>query len=173
MDPWFILTQLGLPEGWACISLAMAIAYILLRKTAWRKPSPERRAFKRVTVLLTLALILSFVSVHAIKETTRIPRPCTPCPSPEISACNPYCTENDFSFPSGHAAAIFAAATSAFLAFGRRREALLLYVPAVMVAYSRVALGVHTFPDILAGSLIGAGSALLVWRYRGRLGILA
>ncbi|MCK4714748.1 MAG: hypothetical protein KAT35_04180, partial [Candidatus Aenigmarchaeota archaeon] len=86
MNPWFLVTQLGLPEAWAAISLGMVITYMIFRCTTWSKSSPERKAFKAVTVLLTLTLILSFVSVRAVKETTQVPRPCIPCLSPEISA---------------------------------------------------------------------------------------
>ena len=172
MDPWFAVTQLGLPEGWAAIALGMVLTYIILRHTTWTKPSPERKAFKTATVLLTLTLILAFVAVHGIKEITQVPRLCTPCSSPEISACNPYCIDDDPSFPSGHAATIFAVCTVALLLL-RRREALLLYVPAAVIAYSRVALGVHTLPDIAAGSLIGLISALVIWKIQPRLGLLA
>ena len=55
----------------------------------------------------------------------------------------------------------------------RRREALLLYIPAVLVAYSRVALGVHTLPDVAAGSAIGLLSAIVIWKLQPRLGILS
>jgi membrane-associated phospholipid phosphatase len=187
MDPWFAVTQLGLPEAWAAISLGMVLTYLILMHTAWEKPSPQRKAFKTATVLLTLTLILAFVSVQAIKQTTQIPRPCTPCTSPEISqspglpqdnlfgkesVCNPYCVDDDYSFPSGHAATIFAVCTAALL-LSRRREALILYGPAVVIAYSRLALGVHTLPDIAAGSVLGLVSALVIWRIQPKLGFLA
>jgi undecaprenyl-diphosphatase len=187
MEPWFVVTQLGLPEGWAAISLGMVMTYIILRHTSWTKPSPERAAFKRAAVLLTFTLILSFVVVHGIKEVTQVPRPCTPCASPELSelpglpqdnlagkesVCNPYCIAGDPSFPSGHATTIFAVCTVAVLLL-RRREALLLYLPAAVIAYSRIVLGVHTLPDIAAGSLIGLFSALVIWRIHPRMGIFA
>lgn len=181
MNPWFLVTQLGLPEAWAAISLGMVITYMIFRYTTWTKPSPERKAFKAVTVLLVLTLILTFVSVRAIKETAQVPRPCIPCSgSLEPPSCNLYCTDGDFSFPSGHAATIFAVTTATFLLLSRRREAsvlvwrgFLLYFPTALIAYSRLALGVHTLPDIAAGSLIGIASAVVVRRYQSRLGILA
>lgn len=169
MDCWGIITFLGLPEAWSAISLAMVLAYIMLIHTSWAKPSPERRAFKAAAVLMALTLILAFFSVRAIKETTQIPRSCIPCPAED---CNPYCIENDFSFPSGHAATIFAVCTAAYLLL-RRRSGLLLYIPAALIAYSRVALGVHTPADAAAGSAIGILSCLVIWKLQPRMGILS
>lgn len=59
------------------------------------------------------------------------------------------------SFPSGHAATTFAAATAVCLFFRNRaiRAAALSY--AVLMAFSRVYLGLHYPLDILAGSAIG------------------
>ena len=177
MEPWFLVTMLGYPEGWAAVSAGMVFTYLLLRHTAWEKPSPHRKAFKSATVLLTFSLILTFVAVQGLKVSVQMPRPCTPCTSPEISGtpgpppdnqaggesiCNPYCME-DSSFPSGHAATIFSVCTVAILLL-RRRGALLLYLLAGLVAWSRVALGVHTMTDIAAGSMIGLLSALVVWK---------
>ncbi len=193
MDLWFAVTQLGLPEAWASISLGMVLTYIMLRHTSWQRPSPERRAFKAATVLLVFTLILAFVAVHAVKVTTQLPRPCTPCGDalepPELpdlpqydqagkeGNCNIYCIDDDYSFPSGHAATIFSVSTLAFLLIRRRwgsiPRGLLLYLPACLVAWSRVALGVHTIPDIAAGAFIGLASALVVWRIRPRMGIFA
>lgn len=68
----------------------------------------------------------------------------------------------DPSFPSDHAAAAFAIAVAVF-AFSRRAGGALLAV-AVLIAVSRVALGVHYPVDVLAGAAVGAVSALLVVR---------
>jgi membrane-associated phospholipid phosphatase len=66
----------------------------------------------------------------------------------------------DPSFPSDHAAAAFAIAF-AVLAFSRRGGAMFL-VGAALIAVSRVALGMHYPSDVLAGALVGLGSATLV-----------
>jgi membrane-associated phospholipid phosphatase len=172
MEPWFLVTMLGWPEGWAAISAGMVFTYIVLRHTSWEKPSPERKAFKAATVFLTFSLILTFVAIQGLKETVQVPRPCTPCSGGMVPPeCNTYCTE-DSSFPSGHAATIFSVCTVAILLL-RRREGLLLYLLAGLVAWSRVALGVHTLPDILAGSLIGLASALVVWKVRTKMRIFS
>jgi membrane-associated phospholipid phosphatase len=120
MNPWYAVTQLGLPEAWSSVALGMVLTYLILRHTSWREPSAERRAFKAATVLLVFTLILAFVAVHAVKVTAQVPRPCIPCGEGLMPPdCNTYCTDG-YSFPSGHAATIFSVCTVAFL-FLRRR----------------------------------------------------
>lgn len=65
-----------------------------------------------------------------------------------------------YSFPSGHSCASFAAATALFLR--HKREGLLAYLLAGMIAFSRVFLFVHFPSDVLAGALLGVLCALLV-----------
>jgi membrane-associated phospholipid phosphatase len=64
------------------------------------------------------------------------------------------------SFPSGHAASAFAFS----YAVGRRLPALAVPVRvlASAVAYSRVHTGVHYPGDVVAGSVLGAGTAAMV-----------
>ena len=69
-------------------------------------------------------------------------------------------TPHDGSFPSGHAATSFAAATILSLAFPRL--APFLFVLAAAVAWSRVYVGVHYPLDILGGAVLGVLVALAV-----------
>lgn len=64
------------------------------------------------------------------------------------------------SFPSGHASNTFALATVAALFF--RRRGWLVYIPAVLVAYSRVYVGSHWPSDVVISAFLGTGLALLV-----------
>jgi membrane-associated phospholipid phosphatase len=66
-------------------------------------------------------------------------------------------------FPSSHAAN--AAALAAVLAARWRRAAVLYWIPALMVAGSRVVLNRHFLTDALFGVAIGVGCAWLVLRY--------
>lgn len=73
------------------------------------------------------------------------------------------------SFPSGHSTAIWMILT--FVAYYFRAKSSILQIAigflSVMVAYSRVYIGVHYPGDILAGSFIGISIAVLVlsWVY--------
>jgi len=68
------------------------------------------------------------------------------------------------SFPSGHTSVAFATATSLTLAFPKWYVAVPAYVWAASVGYSRMYLGVHYPTDVLAGAVIGAGSAWLMYK---------
>lgn len=59
----------------------------------------------------------------------------------------------DFSFPSGHTGASFAAASSLF--FGRNRLSVPAFAVAALIGFSRLYLYVHYPTDVLAGTLIG------------------
>ena len=74
-----------------------------------------------------------------------------------LSAASP-----DPSFPSDHAAAAFAIAFAVF-AFWRRGGYAFL-ATALLIAVSRIALGLHYPSDVIAGALVGWAAALVVTR---------
>ena len=73
----------------------------------------------------------------------------------------------DHSFPSGHTASSFAAATA--LAFFYPKAAPVVYTLAAGVGVSRVHLGLHFPSDAAVGGFIGVGiGALTGWLFRKR-----
>ncbi|NQV01124.1 MAG: phosphatase PAP2 family protein [Bacteroidia bacterium] len=71
------------------------------------------------------------------------------------------------SFPSGHTLEAFAMATVISLLFRRRKIQFPVFIWAILVSYSRLALGVHYPTDILAGVVFGIIIALAVdWGFR-------
>ena len=58
-----------------------------------------------------------------------------------------------FSFPSGHAAVAFAAAT--IFAFFDKKRFWLYYILSFLIAFSRIYLGCHYLVDTLAGAIVG------------------
>ncbi len=70
------------------------------------------------------------------------------------------------SFPSGHTVSIFAAAAS--LSFFMPHRAAVFFALALPVAASRMIIGAHYPSDVLAGFLLGLGSALAVARFFAR-----
>ena len=68
--------------------------------------------------------------------------------------------ENSFSFPSGHSSSSFAAAT--VMARMRGKKGALIFIPATIVALSRIYVAVHNPSDVLAGILLGVIVSLLV-----------
>lgn len=69
----------------------------------------------------------------------------------------------DYSFPSGHTAASFAAVT-ALICAGKRRLWVPSLVAAVLIAFSRLYLYVHFPTDVLGGLVIGILSGILGYR---------
>lgn len=67
----------------------------------------------------------------------------------------------DPSFPSDHATAVFAIAVT-FALGGMRKRALWFLAGAVLVALSRVFIGIHYAGDVLGGALTGAIAAVMV-----------
>jgi membrane-associated phospholipid phosphatase len=65
------------------------------------------------------------------------------------------------SFPSGHTSTAFATATSLSMAFPKWYVIAPSYLWAGTVGYSRMQLGVHYPSDVLAGAILGSGSAFL------------
>jgi undecaprenyl-diphosphatase len=62
------------------------------------------------------------------------------------------------SFPSGHAATSFACAAT-LARYVSRRGAVVLYILAAAIAYSRVYVGVHYPLDVLGGAALGLAVA--------------
>ena len=71
--------------------------------------------------------------------------------------------QKDFSFPSGHSCASFAAAT-ALLGHLPLRIGIGLVILALLVALSRLYVGVHYPSDVLGGILVGIGAGCLAGR---------
>jgi undecaprenyl-diphosphatase len=103
-----------------------------------------------IVLLLIIAVGLTdFISSHIVKEVFMRLRPCWT--QKEIHLLVP-CGAGK-SFPSSHAANNFALAY--ILSFYFKSNKWIFYTLAVLVSYSRVAVGVHYPSDVIGGALIG------------------
>ena len=70
----------------------------------------------------------------------------------------------EFGFVSAHAANTFAIAAFTSLLFKNDRYAMFIFPWAIMIAYSRVYLGVHYPGDILGGAVLGIGVGIAIYK---------
>lgn len=134
--------------------VALSLLVPILGYWFWKKKSYAVKCF------LLLALSVGFsdlVSYRLIKKNVRRDRP--QFSGVELNLRTHQHTGT--SFPSNHAANIFAAATALTCAHPALWPASFLV--AGLVGYSRVYVGVHFPLDVLAGAILGASLALIVW----------
>jgi membrane-associated phospholipid phosphatase len=110
------------------------------------------------------AMVVAYVASSVVKIGFGEQRPCRTLPAVGhiVSACPPL---GDYAFPSNHAVIAGAAAVAVWRL--DRRLGVVAAVNAVVVAASRVYIGVHYPHDVVAGLLLGA---LVAW-LGGRFGL--
>lgn len=117
---------------------------------------PERTRRHGFDMLLCLAVAF-LISDCIIKPIVARPRPYNMIDGLTILVA----PLSSYSFPSGHANASFAAALALTLAFGKKGAWAYLF--AVLIAVSRLWVGVHYPTDVLCGALGGTLWTWLVW----------
>lgn len=134
--------------GLILLALAVAVA-ALARRTA----GPLATGAAGVA-----AATAAYAASALLKVAETQPRPCRAIPELEqIAACPP---AGDWSLPSNHA--VLAAALAVAVGFLAPRLAVAASVLAVLIAASRVALGVHYPHDVVTGLTLGAGVAVVL-----------
>ena len=130
----------------------LAISFILLLIPKTRK----------VGIMSIVALGLSGLFINCIiKNLVARPRPFTQIEGLTYLINKP----RDYSFPSGHTSASFAAAV-VFLKKMPKKFGILFTILAALIAFSRLYLGVHYPTDVLAGAILGTLIAFLaMWIY--------
>ena len=139
LDPFFIfITNIATVVTYAVPVIMLIYAYIqrlfLLQRKSW---------------LLLLSLIINSAIVDAIKYMVNRPRPFITYPFIDklVDVSTP-------SFPSGHSAEVFVLAISVSLLFPKYKWGIFTaWLWAIIIAYSRMDLGVH-YPGDILGSLI-------------------
>lgn len=158
VDVLYGFTVIG--GGWAMLAL---IPFFVVKRG------------RRFAIGATIAIVLQSGLVSLVKWLVERPRPCV-----ALGWCAPLLgpTPQGPSFPSGHAAGSFAFAAFVAVYCARelsKRDAALAtgaaLAFAILVASSRVVLGVHYPSDVVGGALLGASvgattARLLAARWR-------
>jgi undecaprenyl-diphosphatase len=124
------------------------IAYVILLLISFIKGGRMGRIIAiGVLILITLT---DQASSNILKDLVHRLRPCTVLPD----AITPVGCTGSYSFPSNHAFNNFAAATFIYRFFPKLKWAL--FITAVLIAVSRVYLGLHYPSDVLGGAILGS-----------------
>jgi membrane-associated phospholipid phosphatase len=107
-------------------------------------------------IIMVEALCVNAFTTTALKLAFNRDRPFVTYPYLDKQA-----EAGSYSFPSGHTSSAFTLATSLSMAYPKWYVIVPSYVYACAAGYSRMHLGVHYPSDVLAGAIVGAGSAIL------------
>ena len=143
---WSNLTRLA---GFPSELLILTLILITAGKRNWRR-----------VAIAVLAFSLFRLTGEIVKEGTVVPRTCwqtgvktfIPCP-------------DSFSFPSGHALGSAMLAMTVSLIYRRKLIIVLIWTLALLIAASRIAVGVHSPIDIIGGIIMGIVFGWIIWKF--------
>ncbi len=111
---------------------------------------------RKMGICMLLAMLLNLICGNLVlKNLVQRPRP-----SWIDTSVVPLISPHDYSFPSGHTSASFAAACSIFMY--NKKSGIVAYIVASLIAFSRMYLFVHFPTDILGGIVLGTACAIVV-----------
>jgi membrane-associated phospholipid phosphatase len=114
-------------------------------------------------IYVGVSIGVSGVLTYGLKHSIREPRPYITYPD-IINRNIDFENETSLSFPSGHTSLAFATATALSLKYPKWYVIAPSYFWACSVGYSRMNLGMHYPSDVLAGAILGAGSAYITYQ---------
>jgi membrane-associated phospholipid phosphatase len=143
-------------HGIVLFAIALAVGWLIGRQ---RSSTAAVASVACTVVAVFVALALAQLIGHVVNRS----RPYDVMRSVEVLVDR----TKDFSFPSDHATAV--GAVAAGLWFVHRRLGLVVGALAALMAIARVYVGAHYPGDVLAGLVVGVGTAVLAHRLLGGL----
>jgi undecaprenyl-diphosphatase len=146
-----VVTRLGDPRF-----VYLYLGLLLLSRLAGRNSVPGR-----YPAVYIIAAILSLVTENLLKDYFHVPRPPVAIGPDKVRLLGHL--SHSFSLPSGHA--VFSFMTATVIGYGRGVGWKLFLLPsAMLVAWSRIYLGVHYPLDVLSGAVVGIVYGLVCWK---------
>ncbi|RGO23964.1 PAP2 family protein [Dorea sp. OM02-2LB] len=127
------------------------VLWILLTAILLLIPKTRKSGMILAAALVVDVILCNGILKHLVART----RPCDVNTAIRLLIARPH----DFSFPSGHTAASFAAVTALYLADEKKLWKISCVV-AVLIAFSRLYLYVHYPTDVLGGLAVGILSGM-------------
>ena len=153
MNIWDFIGIFGGHIFWIGFSVLLLLVYPFLKRKQKKKIEP-------LVWALVPIILLTYFFVYVMKIYFHIPRPCTGyefCPS-------------SYSFPSAHAAIMFAVFNFLLLWYRKKKTLILGFLfLALLVSYSRIVLKVHRIEDVIAGALVGCVISTLYYLFYSRI----
>lgn len=137
---WRSISQFGLPYIWTLIGIIPLFFEIY-----------------HLPYLLVFSSLSSLFIVYPLKNKYKRKRPYQ-----RFKGIEPLKRKKDYGFPSGHTYFATANAFSIFFCYNVLYFLPVAIIIGLLVAYSRVYLGVHYFTDVIFGFLLGLFGALIV-----------
>ena len=138
-----IITNLGLSLFWIVLSIILIIF--------------GGKKGRNVALILLIAIVIGFFLFDILKYVFMRPRPFM-----VLTGVHQLATAYNYSFPSGHATIAFIAC----IILGKKYGHLILFILfAVLIAFSRVYIGVHYPGDVVAGALLGVIISIFVLHF--------
>jgi membrane-associated phospholipid phosphatase len=173
-----LLTQLG--DTWF---LLLATGVLYWRARGGRAPALTATPLRDCLLLVAL-LVGSYAAAAALKSVFALPRPpgagTAVLPVWLPSAVSPvyesFVTADGYGFPSGHATtatAVYGGAAAVLSAGARRTRYVAAGSVAVLVALSRLVIGVHSPADVAAGMVLGLAVLVALLGLASRFGSTA
>lgn len=122
---------------------------------------PRRQKIKIILTIFVSMIVARFGVVDLIRFFYHRTRPFID------HSVNRLIANNNFSFPSGHAALFFAMATAIY--FYNKKWGGWFFAAAILMGLSRIIAGVHYPSDIIGGAVIGVLTAFLIFYFSKNL----